>query len=61
MHAEEDVLQHVVGLMARAVQQPRRLALQRPDGGVVHDRQRVLVARREAGEEGAVLGCGEMR
>jgi hypothetical protein len=55
MHAQEHVLQHVVGVVPGGVQQPRGLTAQ--DGAVafVHDRERLLVARGEAREEGAVL------
>ena len=55
MHAQEDVLQHVVGVVPGCVEQPRRLAAQRGAVALIHDRERLLVARGEAGEERAVL------
>ena len=55
VHAQEDVLQHVVGIVARRVQQSGRLAAQRRAVAFEHDRERLLVARGEAREEGAVL------
>ena len=55
VHAQEDVLQHVVGIVAGGVQQPRRLAAQRRAVAFEHDRERLFVACGEAREEGAVL------
>ena len=55
VHAQEDVLQHVVGFVARGVQQSGRLAAQRRAVAFEHDRERLLVACGEAREEGAVL------
>jgi 2-polyprenyl-3-methyl-5-hydroxy-6-metoxy-1,4-benzoquinol methylase len=53
--AQEDVLQDVVGIDPRAVEQPRGMAAQRRPVALEEDRQRLLVAGAEAGEEVAVL------
>ena len=53
--AQEDVLQHVVGIVARVVEQPGRLATERRAVAFEHGRERLLVTCGEAREEGAVL------
>ena len=53
--AQEDVLQDVVGVVPGGVEQARRLAAQHGAVAFVHDRERLLVTRGEAGEERAVL------
>ena len=55
VHAQEDVLQHVLGVVARAVQQPARLAAQSGAVALEHGRERLFVTRGEAREEGAIL------
>ena len=55
VHAQEHVLQHVVGIVARGVEQSGRLAAQRRAVAFEHDRERLFVACGEAREEGAVL------
>src|SRR4051812_48885364 len=54
VHAQEDVLQHVVRIVPGGVEQARRLTVQRGTVALVYDRERVLVARGEAGQERAV-------
>ena len=55
VHAQEDVLQDVLGIVTRGVQQPCRLAAQDGTVAFIHHRERLFVTRGEAREEGAVL------
>jgi hypothetical protein len=55
VHAQEDVLQHVVGLVAGGVQQPCRLPAQDGTVAFIHRRERQFDTRGEARQEGAVL------
>jgi hypothetical protein len=55
VHAQEDVLQHVVGIVSGRVQQPSRLAAQGGTVAFIHHRERLFVTRGEAREEGAIL------